>query len=106
MPNASEHEVESERVDDPDISIVIPIYNEEGILSASVADLTEKLADDPRWDWSYELILTENGSTDNTVEVARDLMRRHPELRLLHSPEPRHLRSSRRIRHLRRDRPL
>ena len=75
-------------IDDPDVSIVIPIYNEEGILSASVADLTEKLADDPRWNWSYELILTENGSTDSTVEVARDLMRRHPELRLLHHAEP------------------
>ncbi|MFB6264616.1 MAG: glycosyltransferase family 2 protein [Bradymonadaceae bacterium] len=72
----------------PDVSIVIPIYNEEGILSASVADLTEKLADDPRWDYSYELILTENGSTDSTIEVARELMRRHPELRLLHTPEP------------------
>lgn len=74
--------------ENPDVSIVIPIYNEEGILSASVADLTEKLASNPDWDYSYELILTENGSTDSTVEVARDLMRRHPELRLLHTPEP------------------
>ncbi len=86
------HEVQpegtSESVEDPDISIVIPIYNEEGILSASVADLTEKLANDSRWDRSYELILSENGSTDDTVEVARNLMRRHPELRLLHSPQP------------------
>ena len=74
--------------EDPDVSIVIPIYNEEGILSASVADLTEKLADDPRWNYSYELILSENGSTDTTVEVARDLMGRHRDLRLLHTPEP------------------
>ncbi|MFB6350284.1 MAG: glycosyltransferase family 2 protein [Bradymonadaceae bacterium] len=72
----------------PDVSIVIPIYNEEGILSASVADLTEKLADDPGWEWSYELILTENGSIDDTVDVSRELKRRHPELRLLHHPEP------------------
>ena len=58
--------------EDPvDISIVIPIYNEEGILSASVADLTEKLQQDPRWSYTYELILSENGSTDTTVEVAR-----------------------------------
>lgn len=72
----------------PEVSIVIPIYNEEGILSASVADLTEKLADDPRWSRDYELILSENGSTDSTVDVARQLMRRHPELRLLHLSEP------------------
>lgn len=74
--------------EDVDVSIIIPIYNEEGILSASVADITEKLANDPRWDYSYELILAENGSTDRTVDIARDLMERHPELRLMHNPEP------------------
>lgn len=71
-----------------DVSIVIPVYNEEGILSASVADLTEKLANDPRWDSSYQIILAENGSTDNTVPVAKELMDRHPELELMHNPEP------------------
>jgi glycosyltransferase involved in cell wall biosynthesis len=74
--------------DDVDVSIIIPIYNEEGILSASVADVTEKLANDPRWDFSYELILAENGSTDRTVDIARELMERHPELKLMHNPEP------------------
>lgn len=71
-----------------DVSIVIPIYNEEGILSASIADLTEKLLESDDWEFDYEIILTENGSTDSTVEVANDLMDRHPELRLLHHPEP------------------
>ena len=74
--------------DAPRISIVIPIYNEEGIVSASVADLTEKLHADPKWHDSYEIILSENGSTDATIEVARELQERHPELRLLHSTEP------------------
>lgn len=73
---------------DIDVSIVIPVYNEEGILSASVADVTEKLSNDPRWTFRYELVLAENGSTDATVEIARDLMDRHPELRLMHNPEP------------------
>ena len=71
-----------------DISIVIPIYNEEGILSASVADLTEKLQAEPEWTYRYELILSENGSKDRTIEIARKLKERHPELRLLHSDEP------------------
>ncbi len=73
---------------DPSVTIVIPIYNEEGILSASIADLTEKLASDPKWTESYEILLSENGSTDRTVEVAHELMSRHPELRLLRNPEP------------------
>ncbi len=71
-----------------DVTIVIPIYNEEGILSASIADLTEKLESDPRWKSSYQIILAENGSTDSTVPVAKELMERHPELELMHNPEP------------------
>ncbi|QDG51636.1 glycosyltransferase family 2 protein [Persicimonas caeni] len=71
-----------------DVTIVIPIYNEEGILSASIADLTEKLDNDPRWNNSYQIILAENGSTDNTIAVAKELMERHPELELMHNPEP------------------
>lgn len=73
---------------DVDVSIVIPIYNEEGILSASIADLTEKLSNDPRWERNYEIILAENGSSDATIPVARELMERHPELKLMHNPEP------------------
>ena len=71
-----------------DVSIVIPIYNEEGILSASVADLTSKIANLEGWDHEWELILSENGSTDSTVELARSLKEQHPQLRLLHSEEP------------------
>jgi glycosyltransferase involved in cell wall biosynthesis len=71
-----------------DVSVVIPIYNEEGILSASVADLTSKIANLPDWNYEWELILSENGSTDSTVELARSLKEQYPQLRLLHSEEP------------------
>src|SRR5690554_7082665 len=70
-----------------DVTIVIPIYNEEGILSASVADLTSKLAKNPDWNYSYEIILAENGSNDRTIEVATELMEHHPELKLMHNPD-------------------
>jgi glycosyltransferase involved in cell wall biosynthesis len=73
----------------PDVSIVIPIYNEEGILSASVADLTEKIAaSDKLRTLRFEVILAENGSVDRTIEVAHELMGRHPELRMIHSDVP------------------
>lgn len=72
-----------------ELSIVIPIYNEEGILSASVADLTQKIAADERLNKrTYELILSENGSTDRTVEVALGLTELYPQLRIIHSTEP------------------
>jgi glycosyltransferase involved in cell wall biosynthesis len=67
------------------VSIVIPIYNEEGILRGSVLELQEKLR---RFNWSYELLLCENGSRDRTVEIGKELEIEHPEVRLLHAGQP------------------
>jgi glycosyltransferase involved in cell wall biosynthesis len=55
---------------DPRISIVIPVYNEEGILHAAIVDLRERLKP---LGWSYEIILAENGSKDRTVEIGQEL---------------------------------
>jgi glycosyltransferase involved in cell wall biosynthesis len=67
-------------VDDPRISIVIPIYNEEGIVHSAVVDLRERLAP---VGWSYEIILAENGSRDRTIDIARELSQKYPEVRSL-----------------------
>jgi glycosyltransferase involved in cell wall biosynthesis len=69
----------------PEVSFVIPVYNEEAILHAAVVDLRERLAPHGL---SYELILAENGSRDRTADVARDLCARYPEVRLLQSRTP------------------
>ncbi len=66
------------------ISIVIPIYDEEAILRASVIDLVDQLSAMP---WSYEIILAENGSKDGTREVARELASRFPQLVCRHVEE-------------------
>jgi glycosyltransferase involved in cell wall biosynthesis len=55
---------------DPRISIVIPIYNEQGILHAAVVDVRERLKP---FAWNYEIILAENGSKDETVRIAEEL---------------------------------
>ena len=52
----------------PTVSIVIPVYNEEGILHSSVVDLVTSL-DELGWD--YELLLSENGSSDRTRSEER-----------------------------------
>jgi glycosyltransferase involved in cell wall biosynthesis len=72
----------SERVD---VSIVIPIYNEEGILHAAVVDLHERLAP---LGLCYEIVLAENGSRDRTLDVARELEQKYPEVRFLSVGEP------------------
>ncbi len=69
----------------PQISIVIPVYNEEAILRAAVVDLRERLAP---YGWSYEIVLAENGSRDRTVAVGRELSRKYPEVRMLSAGEP------------------
>lgn len=70
---------------DPEISIVIPIYNEEAILRAAVVDLRERLK--PQG-WSYEVVLAENGSRDRTRKVASELAEKYAEVRALSVPEP------------------
>ena len=72
-------------VDEPAISIVIPIHDEEPILHAAVVDLRERLSE-VGYDW--ELILAENGSRDNTVAVANELARKYPNITVLNFPSP------------------
>ena len=66
------------------ISIVIPIYNEEGILHAAVVDLRERL----RGSFDYELLLAENGSSDATVRIARELSDKYAEVHTFSVGEP------------------
>jgi glycosyltransferase involved in cell wall biosynthesis len=61
----------------PKVTIVIPIYNEEGILRSSVVELIDRLAN---VGWSYELVLAENGSRDRTVEICQELHERFPQV--------------------------
>jgi glycosyltransferase involved in cell wall biosynthesis len=70
----------------PRISIVIPIYNEEAILEAAVKDLLDRLT--THFDFPFELILAENGSKDGTVALAQQLAERFEELRTFSLGEP------------------
>src|SRR3954471_2682424 len=69
----------------PHVSIVIPVYNEEAILEAAVKDLIDRLR---AFDFTYELILAENGSRDRTVAIAEELSQRFPQLRAFSLGEP------------------
>ena len=68
----------------PDVSIVIPVYNEEGILREAV---TELLAAMPEGS-TFEVILAENGSSDRTVELAEHLAAERPDVRTFSLGEP------------------
>jgi len=53
----------------PELSIVIPAFNEAGRLPGTLARLREWLAN---WPHLAEIIVVDDGSTDDTAEVARD----------------------------------
>ena len=61
----------------PDVSIVIPVYNEEGILREAVTELLEGLsglrAQLSAPELSFEIVIAENGSRDATAELAARL---------------------------------
>jgi glycosyltransferase involved in cell wall biosynthesis len=77
---------------EPELSIVIPIYNEEGILREAVEGLGTALQ---ALGWSFEIILCENGSTDRTVALGEHLARERPEVSILSSGEPNYGRAMR-----------
>src|SRR5690348_11817383 len=76
----------------PDVSIVIPVYNEEGILREAITELLEGLAtvraalEAP--DLSFEIVIAENGSSDRTVELAEHLASEREEVRTFSLGEP------------------
>ncbi len=70
----------------PHVSIVIPVYNEEEILETAITDLRAELAD--KFDWSYEIIVAENGSTDRTVALAQEMAASDPVMHTLSAGEP------------------
>ena len=70
---------------DCEISIVIPVFNEEPIVRAAVVDLRERLRP---LGWSYEILLAENGSTDGTVAAATQLSERYGEVSYFSCGEP------------------
>jgi glycosyltransferase involved in cell wall biosynthesis len=76
----------------PDVSIVIPVYNEEGILREAVSELLDGLemvrTALQAEDMTFEVILAENGSRDRTVELAEHLAAERSEVRMFSLGEP------------------
>lgn len=65
-------------VADVSLSVIVPVYNEAG----SIAKLTEQLIRQLRdMGYSFDLILVDDGSTDDTAKELRTLSERFPEIR-------------------------
>lgn len=69
----------------PEVTIVIPVYNEEGIVESSLRELCERLDAEGL---DYEILLAENGSKDRTVEIVEGLHAELPRVSIFSYPEP------------------
>lgn len=65
----------------PKLSIIIPAYNEENRLPSTLDRLFHYMRE--HFDAPYEVIVANDGSRDRTAEMVRELMKSHPELRLM-----------------------
>jgi glycosyltransferase involved in cell wall biosynthesis len=63
-----------------DLSIVLPVYNEEGSLPSLISELTDALQELGR---SYEIVAVDDGSSDDSVAVLRRLQEQEPHLRII-----------------------
>jgi glycosyltransferase involved in cell wall biosynthesis len=61
------------------ISVVLPAHDESPYIAAAVHDVAEGM----RTRGPFEVVVVENGSSDGTAEVARALLDKVPELRVL-----------------------
>jgi len=66
----------------PLLSIIIPAYNEEQRLPDSLADITRWRQTVP---YDVEVLIVENGSSDNTTEIAEAFAAQNENIRVLHS---------------------
>ena len=67
----------------PSISLVMPAYNEADNIEPMVAEATPALEANAD---SYEIIVVDDGSADETAAVTRRVMETHPHVRLVEHP--------------------
>lgn len=65
----------------PRIDVVIPCYNEVGVLRWSVETTLALFARHPYYDW--RVVIADNGSNDGTGELARELEREYSQVQAL-----------------------
>ena len=67
----------------PRLSIVIPAYNESARIEATLARVLECVE---TRHWDAEILVVDDGSTDNTAAIIQQWMARHPQLHLVKNP--------------------
>ena len=82
--SAAAYEPLAEAVATTTLDVVIPVYNEEDDLEASVLRVRDQLA---RLPWSHRITIADNASTDGTAVLARRLAHTYDGVRVVHLAE-------------------
>ena len=62
------------------LSIVIPTYNEESRITQTLSALLDYAQ---QLDYSYEIIVADDGSEDSTTDLVESVASQHPSIRLV-----------------------
>jgi len=65
-----------------EITVLFPAYNEEANIRSAMSRALEALR--PRFE-HFEILIIDDGSRDRTGEIADELAREHPEIRVMHN---------------------
>lgn len=66
------------------VSVILPCYNEEAILEKNVLCIIDYLREKDEYDW--EVVIINDGSKDKTGEIANNLAKENPIIRVIHHP--------------------
>jgi glycosyltransferase involved in cell wall biosynthesis len=64
----------------PDLSVVFPVYNEVENIPILLREITQALSGQP---WSYEIVAVNDGSTDGSLETLQKSRVEYPQLRVV-----------------------
>ncbi|QNI35996.1 dolichyl-phosphate beta-glucosyltransferase [Edaphobacter albus] len=67
----------------PELSIVIPAYNESARIESALERVTSCIAEQG---WNAEVLVVDDGSSDNTAQIVQHWMQTHPRLHLIQNP--------------------
>ena len=67
----------------PSYSIIVPAYNESARIGATLEQILEHVE---RQNWNAEVVVVDDGSRDDTLDIAGRFASGHPALRILRNP--------------------
>lgn len=71
-------------VEEPYLSVIVPAYNEEpNFKNGTISEVSTYLEKQP---YSYEIIIVDDGSEDQTAALAQDFAQKHKNVRVIKNP--------------------